>query len=74
LIPQSAYSTRSSPSTPEAYGSALASQYPINANTDGQPRPALAIAGYGRNGMAVVEHVDQAVEQVDAGLPGHFEC
>ena len=43
----SAYSTGSSPSTPEAYIRALARQYPINSASDSQPRPAIAIADYG---------------------------
>jgi DNA polymerase III alpha subunit len=43
----SAYSTWASPSTPEAYVRALGRQYPIDEHSDGQPRPALAIADYG---------------------------
>src|SRR5712692_6923454 len=43
----SAYSTGCSPSTPDAYIRALARQYPINAASDNQPRPAIAIADYG---------------------------
>src|SRR5919199_4159793 len=43
----SAYSPWSSPSTPEQYVQALGRQYPIGPGSDGQPRPALAIADYG---------------------------
>src|SRR5919205_3040836 len=42
-----AYSSWCSPSTPEQYVQALARQYPIRPLSDGQPRPALAIADYG---------------------------
>ena len=42
-----AYSPWSSPSTPEQYVQTLARQYPIGPASDGQPRPALAIADYG---------------------------
>jgi DNA polymerase III alpha subunit len=42
-----AHSPWCSPSTPEHYVQALARQYRIGPNTDGQPRPALAIADYG---------------------------
>src|SRR5436190_23708501 len=43
----SAHSTWSSPSTPETYIQALGRQYPINARSANQPRPAIAIADYG---------------------------
>jgi DNA polymerase III alpha subunit len=43
----SAYSPWASPSTPEVYVRTLARQYPIGPASDGQPRPALAIADYG---------------------------
>src|SRR5947207_3787795 len=42
-----AYSPWCSPSTPEQYVQALARQYPLGPNSDGAPRPALAIADYG---------------------------
>ena len=42
-----AYTPRSSPSTPEQYVQTLARQYPIGPASDGQPRPALAIEDYG---------------------------
>src|SRR5260370_20315469 len=42
-----AYKPRSSPSTPEQYVQTLDRQYPIGPASDGQPRPALAIADYG---------------------------
>ena len=42
-----AFSTWSSPSTPEAYVRALARQYPIGPDSDNRHRPALAIADYG---------------------------
>src|ERR671933_983253 len=42
-----AHSPWCSPSTPEQYVQALARQYPIGPGSDGQPRPALAIADYG---------------------------
>jgi DNA polymerase-3 subunit alpha len=43
----SAFSLWCSPSTPEAYVRALVRQHPINAGSDAEPRPALAIADYG---------------------------
>src|SRR5262249_20906935 len=43
----SAFSPWCSPSTPEQYVQTLARQYPIGPGSDGQPRPALAIADYG---------------------------
>src|SRR5215218_5234550 len=42
-----AHSAWCSPSTPEQYVQALARQYPVGPSSDGQPRPALAIADYG---------------------------
>jgi hypothetical protein len=42
-----AHSPWCSPSTPEQYVQALARQYPLGPNTDGQLRPALALADYG---------------------------
>ena len=42
-----AFSPGCSPSTPEQYVQALARQYPVGPSSDGQPRPALAIADYG---------------------------
>ena len=42
-----AHSPWCSPSTPEQYVQALARQYRVGPNTDGEPRPALAIADYG---------------------------
>ena len=42
-----AYTPRSSPSTPEQYVQTLARQYPIGPASDGQPRPVLAIVDYG---------------------------
>ena len=42
-----AHSPWSSPSTPEQYVQALGRQYPIGPASDGQPRPAIAIADYG---------------------------
>jgi DNA polymerase-3 subunit alpha len=42
-----AYSHYRSPSLPEAYIQALGRQYPIDAASDGRPRPAIAISDYG---------------------------
>src|ERR687885_1339910 len=62
----SCYSPYASPSTPETYATTLTQQFPLDAKTAEDPRPAIALADYGLHSavkMAVacaragVEHI-----------------